>query len=132
MSEVHVYSVRKMVSEAGNTITYTGGGPDIVMKSAYDEAIGREVALQAQLDEARQLLHTASIRLALWLAPSDDPRKQIIAFLSGDEPPASVEKVQVEKPCPVCDGGGTISTGIDEAPSTNCKKCDGTGKGGEQ
>lgn len=34
--------------------------------------------------------------------------------------------------CPVCGGWGTISTGIDEAPSTNCNKCDGTGKGGEQ
>lgn len=35
-----------------------------------------------------------------------------------------------QKACAACDGWGTISTGIDEAPSTNCKKCDGTGKGG--
>jgi hypothetical protein len=81
--------------------------------------------LERKLEEAKRLLHTASIRLALWLTPGDDPRKQIIAFLSGDEPP----KTQVQKACPVCDGWGTISTGIDEAPSTNCKKCDGTGKG---
>jgi DnaJ-class molecular chaperone len=33
-----------------------------------------------------------------------------------------------QKPCAACDGWGTISTGIDEAPSTNCSKCDGTGK----
>lgn len=37
-----------------------------------------------------------------------------------------------QKACAACDGWGTISTGIDEAPSTNCKECDGTGKGGEQ
>jgi hypothetical protein len=51
MSEVHVYSVRKMVSEGGNTITYTGGGPDIVMKSSYDEALTRAAALKAFASE---------------------------------------------------------------------------------
>lgn len=35
---------------------------------------------------------------------------------------------QVElKDCPVCDGWGSVSTGIDEAPSTLCKACDGNG-----
>lgn len=51
MSEVYVYSVRKMVSEAGNTITYTGGGPDIVMKSDYDAALTRIDALKAFASE---------------------------------------------------------------------------------
>lgn len=93
-----------------------------VMASEYDAAIAR-------LEQAERLLHTASIRLARWLEQDDDPRKQIIAFLSGDELPASTETPQAEKACAACDGWGTISTGIDEAPSTNCKKCDGTGKG---
>lgn len=31
------------------------------------------------------------------------------------------------KDCPVCDGWGSVSTGIDEAPSTLCKACDGNG-----
>jgi len=112
--------------------TFKGAAGTYVYSADHDAVLGREVALQARLDEAKRLLHTASIRLALWLTPSDDPRKQIIAFLSGDEPPASIENPQVQKACTACDGWGTISTGIDEAPSTNCKKCDGTGKGGEQ
>lgn len=33
------------------------------------------------LAEARQLLHTASIRLSRWMGPDEDPRKQIIDFL---------------------------------------------------
>lgn len=33
----------------------------------------------------------------------------------------------VPKDCPVCDGWGSVSTGIDEAPSTLCKACDGNG-----
>ncbi|MNT96993.1 hypothetical protein D3C72_2392140 [compost metagenome] len=45
-----------------------------------------------------------------------------------DEAPSSAEQSQTQKACAACDGWGTISTGIDEAPSTNCKKCDGTGK----
>ncbi|QHJ82186.1 MAG: hypothetical protein [Bacteriophage sp.] len=31
------------------------------------------------------------------------------------------------KDCPVCDGWGSVSTGIDESPSTLCKACDGNG-----
>jgi hypothetical protein len=115
--------------------TFKGAAGTYVYSADYDAAIadhaaaiGREVALQARLAEAEHLLHTASIRLARWLDQDDDPRKEIIAFLSGDEP----SKAQVQKACPACDGWGTISTGIDEAPSTNCKKCDGTGKGSDQ
>lgn len=33
----------------------------------------------------------------------------------------------VPKDCPVCDGWGSVSTGIDEAPSTLCKACGGNG-----
>jgi hypothetical protein len=110
--------------------TFKGAAGTYVYSADHDAALGREVALQARLDEAKRLLHTASIRLALWLTPGDDPRKQIIAFLSGDEPPASTEKAP--KACAACDGWGAISTGIDEASSTSCNKCDGTGKGGDQ
>jgi hypothetical protein len=41
---------------------------------------------------------------------------------------SAITKPAKPKACAACDGWGTISTGIDEAPSTNCKKCDGTGK----
>lgn len=33
-----------------------------------------------------------------------------------------------EAPCRACSGFGTIQTGIDEAPSTICSACEGTGK----
>jgi hypothetical protein len=126
MSEVKRYGHISYLVEATPSILALYPSMSVyVMASDYDAAI-------AQLEEAKRLLHTASIRLALWLTPGDDPRKQIIAFLSGDEPPASTESSQAQKACIACDGWGTISTGIDEAPSTNCKKCDGTGKGGEQ
>ena len=36
-------------------------------------------------------------------------------------------EVEEPKDCPVCDGWGSISTDIDEAPSTLCKACDGNG-----
>lgn len=123
MSEVKRYTFK------GAAGTYVYSADYDAARADHAAALGREVALQAQLDEAKRLLHTASIRLARWLDQDDDPRKQIIAFLSGDELPASAEAPQAEKACTACDGWGTISTGIDEAPSTNCNKCDGTGKG---
>ncbi|WHL26646.1 hypothetical protein QJS63_18135 [Pseudomonas juntendi] len=47
--------------------------------------------LRSQLEQARRLLHTASIRLANWLEPGDDPRKQIIAFLEDTAEPVGTE-----------------------------------------
>ena len=37
MSEVHRYKAVKMLSEAGNRITYSPHGPDVVMAEAYDQ-----------------------------------------------------------------------------------------------
>jgi hypothetical protein len=55
----------------------------------YCKAADERDELRGQLDQARQLLHTASIRLANWLEPGDDPRKQIIAFLEEGAEPSS-------------------------------------------
>lgn len=41
----------------------------------------------------------------------------------GAEPVAQTE----QRPCKHCGGEGAIHTGIDEAPTTQCRKCDGTG-----
>lgn len=41
--------------------------------------------------------------------------------------PATIKPEAGSKPCPHCDGAGSISTGIAEASSTLCNKCDGTG-----
>ena len=39
MSEVHRYKAVKMLSEAGNTISYTPHGPDVVLASQHDAAL---------------------------------------------------------------------------------------------
>lgn len=56
MNEVHRYRVVKMISEAGNKLTYTPHGPDIVMAEAYDalaaqrdEGLAREAELQSEV-----------------------------------------------------------------------------------
>lgn len=63
-------------------------------------------------------------------ADSDSYRQQD----KSDETKAKFEELVAEmkvpeapKDCPVCDGWGSVSTGIDEAPSTLCKACDGNG-----
>lgn len=62
----------------------------------YCKAANERDHLRGQLEKARRLLHTASIRLARWLSTEDDPRKQIIEFLEASaEPSALVE-------CAIC------------------------------
>ena len=56
----------------------------------YCKAADERDELRGQLEQARRLLHTASIRLANWLEPDDDPRKQIIAFLEGAIEPSTL------------------------------------------
>jgi len=58
----------------------------------YCKAADERDELRGQLEKARRLLHTASIRLANWLEPGDDPRKQIIAFLEDTAEPTGTEE----------------------------------------
>ncbi|WP_161892272.1 Lar family restriction alleviation protein [Pseudomonas juntendi] len=58
----------------------------------YCKAADERDELRGQLEQARRLLHTASIRLANWLEPGDDPRKQIIAFLEDTAEPTGTEE----------------------------------------
>lgn len=58
----------------------------------YCKAADERDDLRGQLAQARRLLHTASIRLANWLEPGDDPRKQIIAFLEEAAEPTGTEE----------------------------------------
>lgn len=57
MSEVHRYSVVKMLSEAGNKISYDPHGPEVVMAKDYD-ALAAKLAMAedaaAKGDAARQ------------------------------------------------------------------------------
>ena len=55
----------------------------------YCKAADQRDQLRGQLEKARKLLHTASIRLARWLSVEDDPRKQIIEFLEASAEPSA-------------------------------------------
>lgn len=50
MTEVHRYKAVKMLSEAGNRISYDPHGPDVVMASAYDQLKAENVALRKERD----------------------------------------------------------------------------------
>lgn len=52
--------------------------------------------------------------------------KEVSHWMHLPEPPTAVTEY-APRDCPVCDGWGSVSTGIDEAPSTLCKACDGNG-----
>lgn len=64
---------------------------------------------------------------------TDDEIEAFETMGSGNKAKRRIAVIEAAKPkaCVACDGWGTISTGIDEAPSTNCNKCGGTGKGGD-
>lgn len=49
MSEVHRYQVVKMLSEAGNRISYDPHGPEVVMAEAYDRLKAENEALRDAL-----------------------------------------------------------------------------------
>ncbi|MFT0517290.1 hypothetical protein [Pseudomonas faucium] len=50
MSEVHRYKVVRMLSEAGNRISYDPHGPDVVMAEAYDQLKAENEALRRDKD----------------------------------------------------------------------------------
>lgn len=50
-----------------------------------------------------------------------------IAFAFVDIPPSG-SITAPEKKCPSCYGHGSVSTGIDECPTTICERCNGLGK----
>ncbi|MBN0001867.1 hypothetical protein JTL74_31940, partial [Pseudomonas aeruginosa] len=54
MSEVHRFSVVKMLSEAGNKISYEPHGPEIVMAKDYDALAAEAQALREEVARAEQ------------------------------------------------------------------------------
>ncbi|HHM5372489.1 TPA: hypothetical protein ACRL37_001310 [Pseudomonas aeruginosa] len=57
MSEVHRYSVVKMLSEAGNKISYDPHGPEVVMAKDYDALAAEAQALREEVAALRALLN---------------------------------------------------------------------------
>lgn len=51
MSEAHRYQVVKMLSEAGNRISYDPHGPEVVMAEAYDQLKAENQDLRMQVKE---------------------------------------------------------------------------------
>ncbi|HCF3421902.1 TPA: hypothetical protein ACJYA9_000768 [Pseudomonas aeruginosa] len=56
MSEVHRFSVVKMLSEAGNKISYDPHGPEIVMAKDYDALAAEAQALREEVEKAQNAL----------------------------------------------------------------------------
>ncbi len=54
MTEVHRYKAVKMLSEAGNRISYDPHGPDVVMAEAYDQLKVENDALRKERDRLRE------------------------------------------------------------------------------
>lgn len=88
MTEVHRYSVVKMLSDGGNRISYDPYGPEVVMASAYDQLKAENEALRK--DAARyRWLNTKSttgpnICVSEWVGPHEYP-------LIGDELDAAID-----------------------------------------
>lgn len=54
MTEVHRYKAVKMLSEAGNLISYEPHGPYVVMAEAYDKLKAENEALRKDRDSLRE------------------------------------------------------------------------------
>ncbi len=60
----------------------------------------------------------------LWGGHHDAERRSALRQLAAVVPPAVSRPQDI---CTWCEGSGTVATGIMEACSTQCRKCDGTG-----
>ncbi len=66
MSEVHRYSVVKMLSEAGNKISYDPHGPEVVMAKDYDDLAAKlAMAEDASKERDRLRAENEALRGAL-------------------------------------------------------------------
>ncbi|WP_196331812.1 hypothetical protein [Pseudomonas aeruginosa] len=100
MSEVHRFSVVKMLSEAGNKISYDPHGPEIVMAKDYDALAAEAQALREQvaaLKHSQQVLigsrnahrderdaarkEVAALRASVVVVPDRLPRSSDIASI---------------------------------------------------
>ncbi|MBH9442474.1 hypothetical protein I5K88_28930 [Pseudomonas aeruginosa] len=80
MSEVHRFSVVKMLSEAGNKISYDPHGPEIVMAKDYDALA---VEAQALREEVAALKHSQQVLIGSRNAHRDErdaARKEVAAL----------------------------------------------------
>ena len=63
MTEVHRYKAVKMLSEAGNRISYDPQGPYVVMAEAYDQLKAESEALRKEAERNKRMLLDACVNI---------------------------------------------------------------------
>ncbi|MDH1575464.1 hypothetical protein [Pseudomonas sp. GD03746] len=63
MTEVHRYKAVKMLSEAGNRISYDPHGPFVVMADAYDQLKTENEALRKEAERSKSMLLDACVQI---------------------------------------------------------------------
>ncbi|MEF2038787.1 hypothetical protein [Pseudomonas aeruginosa] len=101
MSEVHRFSVVKMLSEAGNKISYDPHGPEIVMAKDYD-------ALEAEAQALRE--EVAALRARVVVVP--DASTVYAALDARERLFTSPENIQVALEAQSRLNGLTVSEGL--------------------
>ncbi|MFV7431066.1 hypothetical protein ACNPNU_05355 [Pseudomonas shirazica] len=63
MTEVHRYKAVKMLSEAGNRISYAPHGPDVVMAEAYDKLKAENEVMRKDAERSKSMLSDACVQI---------------------------------------------------------------------
>lgn len=63
MTEVHRYKAVKMLSEAGNLISYEPHGPYVVMAEAYDQLKAENETLRKDAERSKRMLLDACVSI---------------------------------------------------------------------
>ncbi|USS53697.1 hypothetical protein [Pseudomonas kermanshahensis] len=63
MTEVHRYKAVKMLSEAGNRISYNPHGPEVVLADAFDQLKAENDALRKEADRSKHMLLDACVSI---------------------------------------------------------------------
>ncbi|MGU0912376.1 hypothetical protein ACSESF_05235 [Pseudomonas aeruginosa] len=86
MSEVHRFSVVKMLSEAGNKISYDPHGPEIVMAKDYDALAAEAQALREEVAEYEALCNRQAELLSQSIVAIRGPEPELTRWGYADLP----------------------------------------------
>ena len=86
MSEVHRFSVVKMLSEAGNKISYDPHGPEIVMAKDYDALVAEAQALREEVAEYEALCNRQAELLSQSIVAIRGPEPELTRWGYADLP----------------------------------------------
>ncbi|HCF6759957.1 TPA: hypothetical protein ACKR65_006250 [Pseudomonas aeruginosa] len=77
MSEVHRYSVVKMLSEAGNKISYDPHGPEVVMAKDYDALAAEAQALREEVAQQKFLTKVENDALKMMTDKANELKSEV-------------------------------------------------------